>query len=288
MKSTLCYCSPAYGAIMHALPRDASALKRMTEKQMIDQATPWVNRVPPQTEVKLHAWAAKAINPEAKGLGDLADLAELEGIGKKLKKAGKKIEKNKLVKKLVKPLAFAGAAFLGPAAASALAKANKARTVARKLRDVRNNVRNQKKAAQTEQADTQIEVEEQAQTQAAPMYEPQYTAQQSFAPVQPQYETQQSFAPTQQEAAPVYQAPQQSFATTRRQEPQTNPFIDRFNNVQRLAPADDQEDRPKIVGISTAGIMQSIKANPIPWTVGGLGVVFLAYKALSKPNQARA
>ena len=265
MKRTLCYCSPAYGAIMHALPRDASALERMTEKQMFDQVSPWVNRVPPQTELKLDTWTVQAVNPQAKGLGDLGDLAELAGMKKKLKKVAKKI---------AKPLAFAGAAFLGPAAASALAKANKARTVARKLRDVRNNVRNQKKSAQTEQAAAQIEVEEQAQPQSAPMYEPQYETQQSFAPVQPQY-------------APMYQAPQQSFAETRRQEPQTNPFIDRFNNVQRLAPA-EQEDRPKIVGISTAGIMQSIKANPIPWTIGSLGVGFLAYKALSKPNQARA
>ena len=87
MNRTLCCCSPAYGAMMYALPRDASALKRMTEKQIVDQASPWVNRVPPQTEVKLHAWAAKAINPQATGLGDLGDLSELAGLGKKLKKA---------------------------------------------------------------------------------------------------------------------------------------------------------------------------------------------------------
>lgn len=294
MKHTLCCCSPAYGAMMHALPRDASALKRMTEKQIIDQATPWVNRVPPQTEVKLHAWAAKAINPDAKGLGDLGDLAELEGFSKRLKKFAKKITSGvkkvakKVVvvhkkaakaltsKKLLKPFAFAVGAVTGTLPAMM------------ELNKIRDQVRAQRKAAQaqtgqTGQTDEQIEAEakaeaqaqlraeeqaqaqQQAQQQAAPVYQPQYTTQQSFAPVQPQY-----------------QAPQkQNFVTA-----QAEPFAN-FNNVQRIAPA-DQEDRLKIVGISRKGIMESIKANPIPWTVGGLSLVFILSRAMNQSPYQRA
>lgn len=272
MNRTPCPCSPAYGALMHALPRDAVALKRMTEQQMVDQAAPWVNRVPPQTEVKLHAWAAKAINPQATGLGDLGDLAELEGLGKKLKKVAKKVVavhkkvgKALTSKKLAKPFAIAVGVATGTLPA------------VMKLNALREKVRAAKKAAQaqTGQSDAQIEAEveaqaqaqlraeDQAQTQqAAPVYQTQYAAQQSFAPVQPQYEQ-----------------PQQTFAPA-----QADPFTS-FNNVQRLAPADDEQaERPKIVGLSAAGIMESIKANPIPWTVGGLGLGFVIYRAMNNPS----
>lgn len=294
MRRTHCPCSPAYGAIMHALPRDASVLKQMTEQQMFAQASPWVNRVPPQTEVKLHAWIAKSINPKATGLGDLGDLSELEGIGKKLKKLAKKIvkapvklvkaqvkivkkaAKSKIVRKLARPLAYAVGAATGTI--GIVAKADKIRTAARKVKA--------KIKAQAQEYGLTADAEQPAPEQPAaqePVYQEQDQQQQSFAPEQPvapQYSTQQSFAPRQQQAAPVYQAPQQTFAPA-----QADPFAN-FNNVQRLAPADgEQDEQPKIVGLSAAGIIENIKAHPIPWTLGGLGVGFVLYQAMNKPSQ---
>jgi hypothetical protein len=322
MNRTLCYCSPAYGAMMHALPRDASALKRMTEKQMFDQASPWVNRVPPQTEHQLDTWTVKAVNPTATGLGDLGDLAELSGLKKKLKKVAKKVTSSvkKVAKKVVAVHKKVGKALtskkLAKPFAFVLGAATGTLPAMMKLNTLREKVRATKKAAQaqTGMTDAQIEAEAEAeaqaqlraeeQAQAAPAYQepaPQYQApQQSFAPVQPQYTPpaapapapqyqappapRQTFAPAPvQYEQPQYQAPQQTFAPAA-----VDPFAN-FNNVQRLAPADDeQEEKPKIVGLSTAGIMQSIKANPIPWTVGGLGLGFVLYRAMNPSQRQRA
>lgn len=314
MNRTLCCCSPAYGAMMHALPRDASALKRMTEQQIFDQASPWVNRVPPQTEVALHAWAAKAISPTAKGLGDLGDLSELAGIGKKLKKVAKKIAKapiklvkaqvkivkkaakSSIVKKLARPLAYAVGAATGTI--GVVAKADQIRTAARKAK-AKMKTQAQEYGLTTEEqpAPEQPAAPEPVYQDQAPTVQPQYTQsapapqyqapQQSFAPVQPQNAPpapRQTFAPAPvQYEQPQYQAPQQTFAPAA-----VDPFAN-FNNVQRLAPADDeQEEKPKIVGLSTAGIMQSIKANPIPWTVGGLGLGFILYRAMNPSQRQRA
>lgn len=306
MRRTLCHCSPAYGAMMHALPRDASALKRMTEKQIVDQASPWVNRVPPQTEVKLHAWAAKAINPQATGLGDLGDLSELAGLGKKLKKAAKKITSGvkKVAKKVVAVHKKVGKALtskkLAKPFAFVLGAATGTLPAIMKLNKLRDQVRAAKKSAQaqTGMTDAQIEAEAEAEAQAQLRAEEQAQAQQQAAPVYqappaPVYQTQQTFAPVQpqytQPAAPAYQAPAPQYQTQQTFAPApVDPFAN-FNNVQRLQPADsEQEEQPKIVGLSAAGIMQSIKANPIPWTVGGLGLGFILYRAMNPSQRQRA
>ena len=297
MKRTLCCCSPAYGAIMHALPRDASALKRMTEQQMVDQAKPWINRVPPQTEHQLDTWTVKAVNPQATGLGDLGDLAELSGLKKKLKKVAKKV--GGAVKKVAKAhakvlfnkkLAVPFAAVLGTVTGTLPAML--------KVKALREKIIAAKKAAKNGQSDAQIEAEAEAEAQAQLRAEEQAQAQQQAAPVYqappaPVYQTQQSFAPVQpqytQPAAPAYQAPAPQYQTQQTFAPApVDPFAN-FNNVQRLQPADiEQEEQPKIVGLSAAGIMQSIKANPIPWTVGGLGLGFVLYRAMNPSQRQRA
>ena len=298
MRRTLCHCSPAYGAIMHALPRDAVALKRMTEQQMINQAAPWVNRVPPQTELKLDTWTVQAVNPIAKGLGDLGDLAELEGLKKKLKKVAKKIAKapiklvkaqvkivkkaakSKVMKKIARPLAYAVGAVTGTV--GVVAKADQIRNAALKAKA--------KMKAQAAEYGINSESEQSA-AQPAAIYQEQPSFAHEQAPA-PQYQTQQSFAPVQpqytQPAAPAYQAPAPQYQTQQTFAPApVDPFAN-FNNVQRLQPADsEQEEQPKIVGLSAAGIMQSIKANPIPWTVGGLGLGFVLYRAMNPSQRQR-
>lgn len=292
MRRTLCHCSPAYGAIMHALPRDASALKRMTEKQMVDQAAPWVNRVPPQTEVKLHAWVAKSINPTATGLSDLGDLSELEGIGKKLKKIAKKIvkapvklvkaqvkivkkaAKSKVMKKIARPLAYAVGAVTGTI--GVVAKADQIRNAALKAKA--------KMKAQAAEYGINSESEQSAQQPAAIYQEqPSFATEQAFAP---QYQTQQTFAPVQYPANVTPIREEQSFVSTQQAQSQANNY---GSPIQRLQPADEQEEQPKIVGISMAGIMESMKTNPIPWTVGGLGLGFVLYRALNNhPSQRQS
>lgn len=354
MNRALCHCSPAYGALMHALPRDASALKRMTEMQMFNQAAPWVDRVPHATERELDTWTIKAVNPQATGLGDLGDLAELDGLRKKLKKVAKKIAapikkvvkaqakivkkvvkaqvkvvkkaakskvikkiaQNKIVKKIARPLAYAVGAATGTLAI--VAKADQIRTAARK---VRAKVNDQKAAlkAQFAIAEEKLGIEpaqpvqepapfiEPVEQQAAPepmVYnEPEEQAapepmQASFAPVQQSFAPIQQAAPRPQRQAPVqvarptyqapvqvqrqqaapepmvydepepqYQAPQQSFAPS--------PFYPQNNPVTRLPTADEAEEQPRVVGLSAAGIMDNIKANPLPWVAGAAVAAYL-------------
>ena len=142
-----CQC---YGAMMHTLPRNKQKLKRMTESEIISKTLPFVNRVPPKNEQDLDNWLAKTVNPNANTpnqLADLSELAELEGLGKKLKKLAKKIvapikklavdplkkvfkklEDSSTVKKIARPLAYVAGAITGTA--GLVAAADKARNAA--------------------------------------------------------------------------------------------------------------------------------------------------------------
>lgn len=241
-----CQC---YGAMMHALPRNKQKLKRMTESEIISKTLPFVNRVPPKNEQALDNWLAKTVNPNANTpnqLADLSELAELEGLGSKLKKLAKKIvapikklavdplkkvfkklEDSSTVKKIARPLAYAVGVATGTA--GLVAAADKARNAAI---DAKNQ----------EKINNQVYQAQQAQITEA------------FAPVptqEPIYQPQ---------SAPVYA---QSLAAPQPQ----------YGGVQRLT--QDETEQPKIVGISGAGIVENIKKNPIPWALGAGAVVLL-------------
>jgi hypothetical protein len=296
-----CHCSPAYGAMMHALPRDASQLKGMSEQDIFTKAMPWVNRVPPVSEFEFDTWTVKAVNPNPKGLGDLGDLAELSGLKKKLKKVAKKLAapikkvvkaqvkivkkaaKSKIIKKIARPLAYAVGAATGTVAL--VAKADKIRTAARKVRA------KVKSFLPTEQAQAEQPQPEPAQEQATynepaqesysePSYQP-APLQNSFAAPQTQVQAQQQ---SWQQAQQQYQ-PQNSFVESR--QPQSSPFSLQpmySNPVQRLS-QEETEEQPQIVGLSAAGIMENIKANPLPWGAGLAVAVYLITRRPAHQNQ---
>lgn len=231
-----------YGSMMHALPRDKQKLKKMSDAQIIQKSRPFINRVPAKTEQDLDNWLVKAINPYAENsnqLADLSELAELEGLGKKLKKLAKKaiaplkktfkkLEDSKIVKKIARPLAFAVGAVTGTV--GLVAAADKARNAAI--------------AAKNEgKINAQIHQAQQAEIAAA------------FAP-----------SPVQQAAPlPTYQP--QSLA----------PQAAQYGQVQRLS-QDNEQERPQIVGISANGIMDNIKQNPIPWAIGAGALLLLVMR----------
>ncbi len=131
--------------------------------------------------------------------------------------------------------------------------------------------------------------EPEEQAQAEPMQASFAPVQQSFAPIQQaaprpqqrqapvQVARPQRQAPVQRQQAapepmvydepePQYQAPQQSFAPS--------PFYPQSNPVTRL-PTADETDQPRVVGISATGIMDNIKANPLPWIAGAAVAAYL-------------
>ena len=174
----------------------------------------------------------------------------------------KKAEKSKILKKIARPLAYAAAGFLGPAALSAVAKADKVRTAARK---VRAKIKDQKAALKEQfaQAAENLGIEPaQSVQEPAPFIEP---VEQQAAPEPMVYnepEEQAQAEPMQASFAPV----QQSFAPS--------PFYPQSNPVTRL-PTADETDQPRVVGISATGIMDNIKANPLPWIAGAAVAAYL-------------
>lgn len=277
-----CHCSPAYGAMMHALPRDASQLKGMSEQDIFTKAMPWVNRVPPVSEFEFDTWTVKAVNPNPKGLGDLGDIAELAGLRSKLKKVAKKVASGvkKVAKKVVavhkKAIKAAFSKKLAVPFAAALGVATGTLPLMLKAKALREKIIAAKKAAQeqTGQTDAQIEAEAEAEAQAqARAEEQQY--QQAQAQQQEQARQQaQAQQQSWQQAQQQYQ-PQNSFVETR--QPQSSPFSLQpmySNPVQRLS-QEETEEQPKIVGLSAAGIMENIKANPLPWGAGLAVAVYL-------------
>lgn len=256
-----CQC---YGAMMHALPRNKQKLKRMTESEIISKTLPFVNRVPPKNEQALDNWLAKTVNPNANTpnqLADLSELAELEGLGRKLKKLAKKIvapikklavdplkkvfkklEDSSTVKKIVRPLAYVAGVATGTVGLVAAADKARNAAIAAKREEKINNQVYQAQQAQITEAFAPVPTQE-------PIYQPQ------SAPVS------QPNAPIYQpQSAPVYA---QSLAAPQPQ----------YGGVQRLT--QDETEQPKIVGISGAGIMENIKKNPIPWALGAGAVVLL-------------
>ena len=233
---------------MHALPRNKQQLKKMSDQQIILKSRPFINRVPAKTEQDLDNWLVKSINPNANDsnqLADLSELAELEGLGKKLKKvakkavapikklavdplkkAFKKLEDSSTIKKIARPLAYAVGAATGTISAVQSLDQARSAAIAGKQADAINN---------------QIYQAQQAEVAAA------------FAP------------PPVQQAAPLPTYQPQSLA------PQTA----QYGQVQRLAQEDEQ---PKIVGLSTQGIMDNIKQNPIPWAVGAGALLLLVMR----------
>lgn len=253
-----CLC---YGAMMHALPRNKTALKNLTDEQLKARFMPWMGKVPPQSEQKLNNWLASSINPnttQAHQLADLSELAELDGLGKKLKKlakkvvapikkiavdplkkAFKKLEDNKIVKKIARPLAYAVGAATGTI--SAVQQLDQARNAAIAAKN-ESKINDQVFEAQQAQITAAFAPEP---VQAAPVMTPQAAPIiQSFIPQQPQ-----SLAP--------------QFSNDR---------------VQRLAPQDEQ---PRIVGLNTQGIIDHIKQNPVPWAIGAGALLFV----MMRPSQ---
>lgn len=295
-----CHCSPAYGAMMHALPRDASQLKGMSEQDIFTKAMPWVNRVPPVSEFEFDTWTVKAVNPNPKGLGDLGDLAELAGLRSRLRRVAKKITSGvkKVAKKAVavhkKVIKAAFSKKLAVPFAVALGAATGTLPLVLKAKALREKIIAAKKAAQaqTGQTDEQIEAEAEAEAQAqARAEEQQYQqaqAQQQEQARQQQQEQARQQAQAQQQswqqAQQQYQ-PQNSFVEDR--QPQSSPFSLQpmySNPVQRLS-QEETEEQPKIVGLSTAGIMENIKANPLPWGAGLAVAVYLITRRPAHQNQ---
>lgn len=230
-----------YGAMMHALPRNKQKLKKMSDDQIIQKTLPFINRVPAKTEQDLDNWLVKVVNPYASTssqLADLGELAELDGFGKKLKKLAKKaiapikklavdplkkvfkkLEDNKIVKKIARPLAYAVGAATGTMSVIQSLDQARSAAIAGKNADAIND---------------QVYQAQQAEVTAA------------FAP------------PPVQQAAPLptYQDAQ-------------------YGQVQRLA---QEDEKPKIVGLSANGIMDNIKQNPIPWAVGAGALLLLVMR----------
>ena len=239
-----------YGAMMHALPRDKQQLKKMSDAQIIQKSRPFINRVPAKNEQELDNWLVSVVNPYASNsnqLADLSELAELDGLGKKLKKlakkaiapikklavdplkkAFKKLEDSSTVKKIARPLAYAIGAATGTI--SAVQSLDQARSAAI------------------------------AGKQAAAINDQVYQAQQA--------EVAAAFAPSPvQQAAPLPTYQPQSLEQQAAQ----------YGQVQRLS-QDNEQERPQIVGISANGIMDNIKQNPIPWAVGAGALLLLVMR----------
>lgn len=240
-----CLC---HGAMMHALPRNKNALKKLNDAQIMAKVKPWLGKVPPQSEKALDNWVASSINPQAtqaNQLADLSELAELDGLGKKLKKLAKKVvapikkvykklEDSKIVKKIARPLAYAVGAVTGTV--SLVAAADKARNAAI---SAKNESKINAQIYDAQQAQITEAFAPQQPPQAA-MYNPSYSQPQNLAPQQPQN-----------------------------------------GQVQRLA---QEEERPKVVGLSAQGIIDNIKANPLPWGVGAAALVFLLTRNNNQPQ----
>lgn len=253
-----------YGAMMHALPRNKQQLTAMSEDQITLKTLPFINRVPAKTEQVLDNWLASTINHRPNQLADLSELADLDGIGKKLKKVAKKVAKahvkvlkapvklakkaakSKVIKKIARPLAYAVGAMTGTAAI--VAKADQIRTAARKAKA-------KLKATANKYGLNEPTEQPQVQEQADPMPMFNDTATSSFMP-------------------------QSSFVETSKPDYQNNESIQRFNQnyqnpVQRLS---QEDEKPKIVGLSANGIMDNIKQNPIPWAVGAGALLLLVMR----------
>jgi len=263
-----CQC---YGAMMHVLPRNKQKLKRMSESEIISKTLPFVNRVPPKTEQALDNWLAKTVNPNANTphqLADLSELAELEGLGKKLKKLAKKVvapikklavdplkkvfkklEDSSTVKKIVRPLAYVAGAVTGTVGLVAAADQARNATIAAKNGEKINNQVYQAQQAQIKEVF------------AAPVAEPVYQA--PAAPV-----------PTPQQTKPTPQQPKKPSHTVAYAGGSSGgqAFNDGYGNVQYLP---QQQEQPQIVGISGAGIVENIKNNPLPWALGAGALVLL-------------
>ncbi len=250
-----------YGAMMQALPCHAVILLAMPDVDILKRMSKFIGRVPPKSEKALENWVAKSINKkvnDSSQLADLGELAALDGIGKKLKKLAKKAVEP--IKKLaVDPL---------KKVFKKLEDSNTVKKIARPLAyaagvvtgtvgivAAADQARNAAVAAkQQSKINNQVYDVQQAQIDAALQ-----TAQNDNLPVSyPQGQAQQSFASSNQ------LAPQQPT----------------YSSVQRLA---QEEEQPKVVGLNTQAIMDNIKQNPIPWALGGFGVLWL----ITRNNQPR-
>lgn len=252
-----------YGAMMQALPCHAVILLAMPDLEILKRMSKVVGRVPPKNEKALDNWVAKSINQKVTNssqLADLGELAALEGIGRRLKKLAKKIvepikkvveankkvfkklEDSKIVKKIVRPLAYAVGVATGTV--SYVAAADKARNAAIA-------------AKREEKLNNQVYDAQQAQIDAALQSAP-LPSTDNLQVNSPQSQVQQQFTPSYPLATPQ----------------------PHYGGVQRLA---QDEPQPQVVGFNTAAIIDNIKQNPIPWAIGGFGVLYL----ITRNNQPK-
>lgn len=263
-------CDCVNGAMLHALPVSFSRLKRLSVNDMAARISPWVGKVPPKNQQHVNAWLAHLARRQQRqnivnGLHGLDELAELDGFRKRLKRAfkkvvdvHKKIGKALTSKKLAKPFAFVLGAATGTL--PLMMDINNLRNKMRAGRAAASEAKNQ--AA----AEAQAEAEAQQQQQAE---QAEYDAQQAAYNAQLQQ---------QQQAQRSYQPPQPSYVSAPQQA--------QFNPIQRLQPDDGQEDQPRVVGLSAAGIMDHIKANPIPWAIGAGLAVYVVTRPKNQPRAA--
>lgn len=258
----------ANGAAMRAIPKGRIA--ELSEDEMVCMIIPHVGKVPMATSRQLQEWALSALS-EDDGLGDLGRWKGFKKIKNAIKKVAKiAVAPIKAVAKGVKHAAkeikryapqaltaLVGVVTLQPAllqqAAAGVVKQKMASQAAKKQQ------KEITKANAQAQAEYDALVAQAMQpTATAPAPKPAATpAPKPAATVYPTYQAQP--AASQRAAA----------SSTGLSTPATVPGV-----VTRLN-AETGPESPRIVGMNWTGLMDNIKANPVPWAIGAGGLLLI-------------